>query len=220
MLRVGLTGGMACGKSFVAAELARLGCHVVEADALGHEVLMPGGEAYDAAIREFGERIVDADGTISRPRLAALIFGDPEATARLNAIVHPAVRERAQRAFREVAEADPQGIVLYVAAILIEMGGYREMDKVIVVSCPREQQIARALERPHATEADVLARLDRQLPLQEKIKYADYVIDTSGTKEETLSQTKMVFEKLVNDRLVDDRLVNDQLVNDVRRLAK
>jgi dephospho-CoA kinase len=188
MLIAGLTGGLACGKSFVAAELARLGGHVVEADALGHAVLQPGGEAYDAVVREFG--------TADRSQLAARVFGDPDAMARLNAIVHPAVRGLARREFERIGGDDPHAIAIYVAAILVETGGYREVDKLIVVSCSREQQIARALQRPNATEADVLARLDRQLPLQKKLEFADYIIDTSGTKEETLNQTKIVFEDL------------------------
>jgi dephospho-CoA kinase len=188
MLIVGLTGGLACGKSLVAMELGRLGCRIVEADELGHAVLQPGGEAHDAVVREFG--------TADRPRLASLVFGDPDAVARLNAIVHPAVRRLARRRFDEIAAADPHSIAVYVAAILIESGGYREVDKLIVLSCPREQQIARALERPNATQADVLARLDRQWPLQKKLEYADYVIDTGGTKEHALNQTKIVFEDL------------------------
>lgn len=188
MLIVGLTGGLACGKSFIAAELGRLGCRIVEADALGHAVLQPGGEAHDAVMREFG--------TTDRPRLAELVFNDSEAIARLNAVVHPAVRRLAQREFREIAESDPRAIVVYVAAILIETGGHREVDKLIVATCPREQQIARALQRPNATESDVLGRLERQLPIQEKLGYADYVIDTGGTKAHTLDQTKIVFEDL------------------------
>jgi len=188
MLIAGLTGGLACGKSFVAAELGRLGCRIVEADELGHLVLQPGGEAHDAVVREFG--------TAERPRLASLVFGDPDAVARLNALVHPAVRRLARRRFEEIAAADAHAIAVYVAAILIETGGHREVDRLIVVSCPREQQIARALGRPNATEADVLARLDRQLPLQKKLEYADYVIDTGGTKEHALNQTKIVFEDL------------------------
>jgi dephospho-CoA kinase len=188
LLIAGLTGGLACGKSFVAAEFGRLGCHVVEADALGHAVLGPDGEAYESVVREFG--------TADRPRLASLVFADPAALARLNAIVHPAVRIRAERAFREIAGSDPQAVVVYVAAILIETGSYRELDKLIVLSCTREQQIARALQRPKATEADVFARLERQLPLKKKLEFADYVIDTGGTKEETLNQTKIVFEDL------------------------
>ncbi len=181
---VGLTGGLAAGKSFVAAELRKLGCVVVEADDLGHEVLKPGGEVYDAVRREFG--------TAGRRELAKIVFSDPAKLARLNAIVHPAVRERAQAEFAK----HPGEIVVYVAAILIESGGYKDMEKLIVLRCTREQQIARALERPGATIEDVLARLARQLPLEKKLPCADYIVDTGGTKEETVSQIRMVVEDL------------------------
>jgi dephospho-CoA kinase len=184
-LIVGLTGGLASGKSFVASCLRELGCHIIEADALGHAVLQPDGEAYQAVLRRFG--------TTDRSALAALVFTNPEALAELNAIVHPAVRERAKA---EIGRQDPHALVVYVAAILIETGGYRDVHKLILASCPREQQIARALERPGATEASVLARLANQVPLTEKLPYADYIIDTGGTKENTLHQTKMVFEDL------------------------
>jgi dephospho-CoA kinase len=192
----GLTGGLACGKSFVAAAFQDLGCYVIEADSLGHEVLRAEGEAYAAALAEFGQSIVDTEGLIDRPKLAALVFGDPTALEKLNAIVHPAVQQRAARQFREIGERDPHAIVIYVAAILIESGAYKNCDKLIVVSCTREQQIERAMHRHDATMADVLARLDRQMPMEKKLEFADYVIDTTGTKEDTLRQTKMVFEDL------------------------
>jgi dephospho-CoA kinase len=188
MLIAGLTGGLASGKSFVAACLRELGCHIIEADALGHAVLQPDGEAYEAVLSRFG--------TVERSALAALVFNDPEALAQLNAIVHPAVRQRAKAEIARIELNAPNAIVIYVAAILIESGGYRDVDKLILATCPREQQIARAMERPGATEASVLARLANQLPLKEKLPYADYIIDTGGTKEQTLHQTKIVFEDL------------------------
>lgn len=195
MLKVGLTGGMACGKSFVAAALGKLGCHIIEADDVGHEVMEPGGEAYDAVVAAFGTEIL-ADGKIDRTRLAELVFPDPAQLERLNAIVHPAVRQRAARQFRELGERDPHGVVVYVAAILIESGAYREVDKIIVVSCAREQQIERAMHRPGATETGVLARLERQMPLEKKREFADYVIDTRGAREDTLRQTEIVYADL------------------------
>jgi dephospho-CoA kinase len=188
MLKVGLTGGMACGKSFVAGALGKLGCHVIEADDVGHEVMAPGGEAYDAVLAVFG--------TIDRAQLAERVFGDPAQLEKLNAIVHPAVRARAARQFREFGARDPHGVVVYVAAILIESGAYREVDKIIVVSCGREHQMERALGRPGATEAGVLARLERQMPLEKKKEFADYIIDTSGTKEDTVRQTEIVYQDL------------------------
>jgi dephospho-CoA kinase len=197
MLKVGLTGGMACGKSFVAAALAKLGGHIIEADDVGHEVLNPGGEAYDAVIDEFGDGILDERGMIDRARLGELVFGDPAKLEKLNAIVHPAVRARASRQFREFGTRDPHGVVVYVAAILVESGAYKEVDKMIVVSCPREQQIERAMHRPDALAASVLARLERQMPLEKKKEFADYIIDTSGAKEDTVRQTEIVYKDLL-----------------------
>jgi dephospho-CoA kinase len=196
MLKVGLTGGMACGKSFVAAALGKLGCHIIEADDVGHEVLNPGGDAYDPVLDEFGDEILDERGMIDRARLAERVFGDPAKLEKLNAIVHPAVRARAARQFREIGARDPHGVVVYVAAILIEAGAHKEVDKMIVVSCAREQQIERAMHRPDASEASVLARLERQMPLEKKKEFADYIIDTNGAKEDTLRQTEVVYKDL------------------------
>jgi dephospho-CoA kinase len=124
------------------------------------------------------------------------VFGDPAQLERLNAIVHPAVRKRALLEFKAIGERDPHAVVVYVAAILIESGAWREMDKIVVVSCNRAQQIERAMHRPGAVESAVLARLESQMPLQKKRTFADYVIDTSGTKEGTLRQTEMVYQDL------------------------
>jgi dephospho-CoA kinase len=188
MLKVGLTGGMACGKSFVAGELGRLGAHVIEADDVGHQVMQPGGEAHDAVLVAFG--------TVDRARLGERVVADPAELDKLNAIVHPAVRARASRQFQEFGASDPHGVVVYVAAILIESGAYREVDKMIVVSCAAEQQMARAMNRPGASEASVRARLERQMPLEKKKEFADYVIDTSGAKEDTVRQTEVVYKDL------------------------
>ncbi len=196
MLLVGLTGGMACGKSFVADALRAHGCYVIEADDVGREVMQPGGEAYAQVVEAFGAGILNENGWIHRPKLAGIAFGDTAQLERLNAIVHPAVRKRALREFDEIRARDPHAVVIYVVAILIESGAARGMDKIIVVSCDRVQQMARAMHRPGAVESGVLARLESQMPLEEKLASADYVIDTSGTKEETLRQTALVYEDL------------------------
>jgi dephospho-CoA kinase len=197
MLIAGLTGGMACGKSFVARALAELGAHVIEADELGHQVLLPGGDAFGPVVAAFGDHILDRAGSIDRAALARKVFSHPEELARLNAIVHPAVRNLFHRRMKEIEARDPHAVIIYVAAILLESGGYRDVSKIIVVSCSREQQIARSMERAGAVEADVLARLERQMPLEEKAKHADYLIDTNGTREDTLRQTRMVWEDLI-----------------------
>jgi dephospho-CoA kinase len=196
MLRVGLTGGLACGKTFVGEALASFGCLLIQADELGHRVLEPGGEAYDEVVREFGREILDPDGHINRRRLAGLVFGSPERLDRLNGIVHPPVVRREQQAIAEFAAREPHGIAVVEAAILIETGSYRRFDRIILVTCSEDQQRERALRRYGAAENDVAARISRQMPLAEKRKYADFVIDTSGTKKDTIRQTRAVYDAL------------------------
>jgi len=196
MLRVGLTGGLASGKSFVGQALADLGCYLIEADQLGHQVLMPDGEAYAGAIREFGPDILDHEGLIDRKKLAALVFDNPALLEKLNRLVHPPVGERQARMVAEIAQRDPQAIVVVAAAILVETGSYRRFDRLIVVTCTLEQQIERAMKRGPYSREEVVARLNRQLPLEEKVRLADYVIDTSGTKENTLEQVRAVYQSL------------------------
>jgi dephospho-CoA kinase len=195
MLRVGLTGGLASGKSFVGQSLGRLGCHIIQADELGHEVLLPAGEAYDGVVREFGKEILDADGTINRQKLAAEVFRRPERLRVLNGLVHPPVIRREEELIREIGLRDPGGIVVMEAAILIETGSHARFQKIILAVCSREQQIERAMDRG-LTREEAVARLERQMPLEEKRKYADYIIDTSGTKEDTLRQVSEVYGHL------------------------
>jgi dephospho-CoA kinase len=196
VLKVGLTGGLACGKSFVGEALAQLGCHLLQADRLGHEVLLPGGEAYAAVVSEFGPGVLDESGEIDRRALAAQVFDNPERLAVLNSFVHPPVQRREEEWLARVAQEDPHGIAVVEAAILIETGSYRRFDKLLVVTCDEEQQVQRSIKRDGATREEVLARLSRQMLLAEKRKFADFTIDTSGTKEETLRQTREVYESL------------------------
>jgi dephospho-CoA kinase len=196
MLRVGLTGGLASGKSFVGHALAELGCHLIEADELGHQVLMPGAEAYDAVVNEFGEEILDEDRYIIRRKLGALVWDRPEQLAKLNSIVHPAVIAREEGIMARISQTDPEAIVVVESAILVETGSYRRFDRLIVVVCTVEQQVERAMKRGAYSKEEVLARLSRQLPLEDKVRVADYVIDTSGAKEHTLEQVKSVYESL------------------------
>jgi dephospho-CoA kinase len=196
MLRVGLTGGLASGKSFVGQELAALGCHLIQADQLGHEVLAPGGEAYEAVVRKFGPETLDDSGQIDRKRLAARVFGDAELLATLSALVHPPVIRREEQLIAQAEAADPHGIAVVEAAILIETGRHQQFARLILAVCTEEQQIQRAMKRDGASLEEVTARLRRQMPLQEKRKFADFVIDTSGDKENTLRQTRDVYASL------------------------
>jgi dephospho-CoA kinase len=197
MLRVGLTGGLASGKTFVGKTLAQLGCHVIRNDEMGHAVIQPGAEAYDSIVTEFGKEILNADGMIDRRKLAAIVFHDPERLAALNALVHPPVRVRTQAELEAFEKAHPDGIAIVEAAILVETGSFRDYEKLIVAVCNPEQQIERAMSRDGMTREQVMDRLSRQWPLAEKIRYADFVIDTSGTKESTVSQAQRVYDALV-----------------------
>ena len=196
MLRVGLTGGLASGKSFVGHVLADLGCLLIRADDLGREVQAPGGEAFDDIVREFGREILTDDGSIDRHRLAAAVFHDPERLKKLNALVHPPVAARRHKLEEEFSRVQPRGIAVTEAAILIETGSYREFDRLIVAACPPDLQVSRAMERDRLTREEVLERMSRQMPLDEKVKFADFVIETSGPREETVAKTRAVYALL------------------------
>ncbi len=196
MLRVGLTGGLASGKSFVGEALASLGCHLLKADDLGHQLLQPGTQVYEKVVEAFGPGILDSEGRIVRRALAALVFENPEKLALLNSLVHPAVIEEEERWMQQIAASDPHGIAIVEAAILIETGSYRRFDRIVLAVCSDEQQIARAMKRDGLTREEALARLQRQMPLAEKRKFADFIIDTSGEKEQTLVQVHRLYEEL------------------------
>ncbi len=192
-LRVGLTGGLATGKTRVARTLAQLGCRVLSADELGHQVLLPGGEAYHDVVREFGAGILEPDGRIDRRRLAALVFESPERLDLLNSLVHPHVIRREEEWF---AALRPEDIAVVEAAILIETGSYRRFDRIILTVCPPEVQIRRHMERSGQTEAEARARLARQMPLDEKRRFAHYIVDTAGSREDTDRQVREIFRQL------------------------
>lgn len=196
MLRVGLTGGLASGKSCVGRNLAAMGCLVIQADELGRQVQQPGAEAYADIVREFGPEVLKDEGSIDRRKLASIVFQDPQRLLRLNALVHPHVYARQRQIEAEFARSHPHGIAVTEAAILIETGSYRDYDRLIVATCTPDQQVDRAMARDHLTREEVLDRMRRQMPLEEKIKFADYVIDTSGDKQHTLAQTRAVYESL------------------------
>ncbi len=196
MMKVGLTGGYASGKTFVAAQLEGLGCHVIHADRLGHAVLEPEGEAYRPVIEEFGRDILAADGTIDRKKLASIVFMNAERLQVLNGLVHPAVFRLEEQMLRDFERIDPKGIAVIEAAILIETGRYKVFERLILTACSLETQIARAMTRDKLSRDEVLARINRQMPLEEKLKYADYVIETSGSKAATVKQVRHIYEEL------------------------
>lgn len=196
MLRIGLTGGLATGKSTVAQELSRLGCSVLRADDLGHAVLKKGGEAYEPVVRAFGRAILLPDGEIERSRLAGIVFDDEGKLKLLNSLVHPAVFSREEAWMQQVEDADPCAIAVVEAAILVETGSHRRFHKLVLAVCGEEQQIERAMARGGVTREQALARINRQMPLAEKKKFADYLIDTSRTMDDTIQQVAHLYESL------------------------
>jgi dephospho-CoA kinase len=196
MLRIGLTGGLASGKSLVAKRLVDLGCHWIQADQLGHEVLQKGSAVQAQVVRHFGPGILLENGEIDRRKLAAAVFDSPERLAALNALVHPAVIRREEQLSQNIARSDPSAIIVVEAAILIETGRYKRFQKLILAVCEEKQQVERAMKRSGLTREEVLARLRQQMPLEQKRKYADYIIDTSGPKEGTFRQVEDLYRIL------------------------
>ena len=196
MLKVGLTGGYASGKSFVAAEFRRLGCRVILADELGHAVLQPDGAAYCDVADFFGRQILSPNGAIDRKELAAIVFSTPDLLTKLNSFVHPAVWKLEEESLREIAAREPRGIAIVEAAILVETGRYSAFDRLILTACSLETQVARGMRRGNLTREQVMARIERQMPLEAKKRFAHYVIDTDGSEENTLGQVAAVYQDL------------------------
>jgi len=200
MLRVGLTGGIATGKSTVGQMFVELGCRLIDSDRITHQLFEPGETVHAAVVREFGARIVASDGTIDRRILGDIVFRDAQARARLNGIVHPAVIQRQQEWLKQVEAEDPHGIAIVDAALMIEAGTYKNYDKVIVVTCAPEIQRQRLRSRSTLTEEEIESRIRAQMPIVEKVKYADYVVDNSGTLEDTREQVRKVYGGLISIR--------------------
>jgi len=197
MLRVGLTGSIGVGKSFVASVFIELGCHVLDADLTAREVVMPGTPGLKAIVQEFGEEILNTDGTLDRKALGALIFADENRRQRLNHILHPFIIARQDEILREWEREDPQGIGIVDAALMIESGGYKRFDKLIVVHCRPEVQLERLMLRDKLSREEAERRINSQMPQQEKQKFADYLIDTSDGFDLTRARTIEVYNHLI-----------------------
>ena len=198
MLRVGLTGGIACGKSSIAAMLVKRGAHFLQADALAHQVYAPGTPTYDEVVRTFGREILNEDGTINRGKLANLVF--PDRIQELNAIVHPEVVRRQNGWMAEVERSDPHGIAVVEAALLIEAGANKDFDKVIVVTCNFEQKVERFARRTNVplevARAEVERRSAAQFSDEEKARRANYIVDNSGSAEDAERQVEQIWCEL------------------------
>jgi dephospho-CoA kinase len=196
MLRVGLTGSIAVGKSFVTSILSGLGCRTLDADETAREVVLPGSPGLAAVATEFGPDVLNPDGTLNRQQLGGIIFADEEKRQNLNHILHPFIIARQDEIMRGWEQEDPNGIGIIDAALMIESGGYRRFDKLIVVHCRPEVQLERLMLRSGLARDEAQARIDAQMPQAEKQKYADYLIDTSDGFEATQKRTQEVYNDL------------------------
>ena len=196
-LLVGLTGGIATGKSTVAKMLRELGCVIIDADVLAREVVEPGEPAYEDIVAEFGSDVTQADGSLDRKRLGAIVFADAARRKRLEAMTHPRIRERFARRLQELTEQGFAGLVFFDAAVMIESGNYRNMDRLVVVATDEATQRERLQGRDGIGADEAARRMASQMPVTEKAKLADHVIDNAGDRTATERQVRRVHEALL-----------------------
>ncbi|OGV98765.1 MAG: dephospho-CoA kinase [Nitrospinae bacterium RIFCSPLOWO2_02_39_17] len=196
MLLIGLTGGMATGKSLVSTILKELGAFIIDADKISREIVEPDKPAWFKIVEFFGRDILNSDMIINRKRLGEIVFNDPLKKKRLEEIIHPLVIEEENRRVEDYKRLNPDGMAVIDAALLIEAGGYRRVDKLIVVYADRKTQLRRLMERDRLKKEEAEKRIDSQLPLDEKVKMADFVVDNSASKENTVRQVMDIFSKL------------------------
>lgn len=196
MLRVGLTGSIAVGKSYVTGLLSEFGCRVLDADAVARRVVEPGTKGLSAVVDAFGAGVLKADGTLDRAKLGALVFSDESKRALLNSLLHPLIIEEQDGTLARWEREDPDRIAIVDAALMIESGGYKRFRALIVVHCRPEIQLARLMRRDGLDEAEAARRIASQMPQTEKLRYADFEIDTSDGFEEARRRTRAVYEKL------------------------
>jgi dephospho-CoA kinase len=197
MLRVGLTGSIAVGKSFVLSVFRELGCHVLDADQTARDVVRPGTPGLARIVSEFGEEILTPAGELDRPKMASIVFADEKMRLLLNSIVHPLVFEAQDAWLREREAEDPDGIAIVDAALMIESGGYRRFERLIVVWCEPEIQFERLIKRDRMDEREARRRIGSQMSQEEKKKFADFLIDTSGGFEATRDRCRQVHSELL-----------------------
>ncbi len=196
MLKVGLTGSISVGKSYVIEIFRELGVFVLDADQTAREVVAPNTEGLKAIVENFGAEVLKSSGELDRIKLGATIFADEAKRQLLNSIVHPLVIEKQNDWLREKEAENPDGISIIDAALMIESGGYRRFDKLIVVWCDSATQLQRLVSRNNLSEQEALKRINAQMPQEEKKRYADFLIDTTHGFESARRQTVEVFEQL------------------------
>ena len=199
MLLVALTGGIATGKSIVAQVLEQLGCYTHQADTLAHELQAPGMPAWKALVSHFGEKILNQDKTINRLALGAIVFADTREREFLNNLIHPMVMAKKREIIEKIGQEGRYKIFVSVAALTIEAGYIKFFDKIIVAHCDKETQLKRLMERDDIDRKKALEKIDSQMPREKKLDFADYVIDTSGSLQQTLEQAEKVYRNLIID---------------------
>ena len=196
MLKVGLTGSIAVGKSFVANVFAELGARVIDADQTAREVVAPGTAGLAAIAEAFGNEILAADGSLDRARLGEIVFADESKRQLLNGITHPLVWAAQDERLRQWEAEDPCGVAIVDAALMIESGGYRRFEKLLVVYCQPAIQLARLTQRNNLSQAEAEQRIAAQMPQEEKKRYADYLLDTSQGFADTRRQVAQLYAEL------------------------
>jgi dephospho-CoA kinase len=199
MLRVGLTGSIGVGKSFVSSVLGELGCRVLDADKTAREVVAPGSPALRDVVAAFGPDVLQRDGTLDRAKLGALVFAAEAARTRLNSILHPYIMAQQDQQMLRWEKENPNGIAVVDAALMIESGGYRRFDKLVVVHCSPEVQLQRLMARDNLSQEEAERRVGAQLSQEKKKQFADYLIDSSAGFESARAQTLEVYGKLLAD---------------------
>ena len=199
ILTVALTGGIAAGKSVVAKVLAEHGCYVQSADREAHELIKPGKPAWKLILAHFGVRVLNPDRTVNRQRLGKIVFSDKGERRFLNQVLHPLVLRQKKQAVRRLERSGTHKIFVSEAALTIESGFAPYFDRIVVVHCPESIQVERLMKRDAITRTEARKRLRSQMPAAEKIRYADYLIDTSGSSAETLDQAENLYRSLLSD---------------------
>jgi len=196
MLKVGLTGSIAVGKSFVLDVLRELGARTIDADQIARECVEPGTPGLTAVVREFGDAVLNVHGSLDRAKLVAIVFADEPKREKLNSILHPFIIARQDEIMRQWAHEAPNAVAVIDAALMIESGGYKRFDKLIVVHCQPEIQIHRLMKRNSLSREEAELRIKSQMPQEDKMKYADYLIDTSGEFADTRRQVETLWQTL------------------------
>jgi dephospho-CoA kinase len=206
MLHVGLTGNIATGKSYASMKFAELGAHVIDADRIVHGLLARGTKTQKKVVGAFGNEILCSDGSIDRKILGKIVFCDPEKRLLLNRLTHPAVGAEILRKIFSLEKKSSGGIIVVEAALMVEAGSYNNYHRLVVVSCDPALQVSRLMDRDDLAFEEAKARIDSQMPIEEKLKLADYTIDTSGT----LKQTNLQVESVYRDLLIQEMHIRER----------